>query len=74
MWRAVSPEGSLTYTFIETVAAIRVYDIIRAVGGAVFISGLLVMLYNVFRTVAQGSVRIPSPGPSPAAVPAAGGR
>ena len=30
MWRAVNDDGSLTYTFIETVAAIRIYDVIRA--------------------------------------------
>jgi cytochrome c oxidase cbb3-type subunit 1 len=73
MWRAVNPDGSLTYTFIETVAAIRVYDVIRAVGGAVFLSGVFIMLYNVWMTVRQGTASIPEPSLE-AAVPVAGGR
>jgi cytochrome c oxidase cbb3-type subunit I/II len=59
MWRAIAPDGSLAYTFIETVAAIRPYDLIRAAGGALYLSGALVMLYNVARTVRAGSTRVP---------------
>jgi cytochrome c oxidase cbb3-type subunit 1 len=73
MWRAYNPDGSLAYTFIETVAAIRVYDVIRAMGGAVFISGLLVMFYNVFKTIAQGSAEVPEPEAPVAAAAVAGG-
>ena len=72
MWRATNPDGSLTYTFIETVAAIRVYDILRAMGGGVFLSGALLMFWNVIQTIRQGSASIPA-GASPHAVPAAGG-
>ncbi len=73
MWRAVNPDGSLAYTFIESVSAIRVYDVIRAVGGAVFLSGAFVMFYNVIMTIRQGSAAAPEP--SLAATPAvAGGR
>jgi cytochrome c oxidase cbb3-type subunit 1 len=76
MWRAVNPDGSLTYTFIESVAAIRVYDVIRAGGGALFVSGAFVMLYNVIRTIQQGESRAPDRtvtlGATPA--PVAGGR
>jgi cbb3-type cytochrome c oxidase subunit I len=61
MWRAVNPDGSLTYTFIETVAAIRIYDVIRVFGGALFILGALVMVWNVWKTIRQGSVEIPEP-------------
>jgi cytochrome c oxidase cbb3-type subunit 1 len=72
MWRAFNADGSLTYTFIETVAAIRVYDVIRAAGGAVFVSGALIMVYNVARTIRQGSAAVPAasaaaPSPAPAA-------
>ena len=74
MWRAVNADGSLTYTFIETVAAIRIYDMIRVVGGALFLSGAFVMFYNVARTIRQGSAAVPA-RPLPAgAVPVAGGR
>jgi cytochrome c oxidase cbb3-type subunit 1 len=75
MWRAQNPDGSLTYSFIETVAAIHVYDVIRAAGGALFLLGTLLMLYNVLRTIAQGSARVPAPAPAPGpALAAAGGR
>ncbi len=72
MWRAVNPDGSLAYTFVETVAAIRIYDVIRAAGGALFLSGTLLMVYNVARTIQQGSAALPEPRLAAAAV--AGGR
>ena len=75
MWRAVNPDGSLVYTFIDTVAAIRLYDVIRAVGGALFLSGVFIMFYNVWKTVAQGSAAIPEGAPEPeGAVAVAGGQ
>jgi cytochrome c oxidase cbb3-type subunit I/II len=73
MWRSFDADGSLTFTFIETVAAIRVYDVIRAVGGAVFVSGALIMVYNVARTIRQGSAAVPvAAAAAPGAAPAAG--
>ena len=76
MWRATNPDGSLTYTFIQTVEAIRIYDVLRAAGGALYLGGALVMVYNVARTIGQGSAAVPEPdAPPPAdAVPVAGGR
>ena len=61
MWRALNPDGSLTYTFIETVSAIRIYDVVRAGGGAVFLCGVFIMFYNVIRTIRQGSSAVPAP-------------
>jgi cytochrome c oxidase cbb3-type subunit I/II len=72
MWRAVNPDGSLVYTFIESVAAIHVYDVLRALGGALYISGLFVMYVNVWRTVRQGTSAVPAPAMPAAAL--AGGR
>jgi cytochrome c oxidase cbb3-type subunit 1 len=69
----VNPDGSLAYTFIETVAAIHVYDVIRAAGGALFLSGVGVMFYNVAMTIRQGSAAIPERLPA-GVVPVAGGR
>jgi cytochrome c oxidase cbb3-type subunit I/II len=75
MWRAVNPDGSLAYTFIETVAAIRIYDVIRAFGGALFVSGAFVMFYNVWMTIRQGTAEAPAPDTLAGAAPAvAGGR
>jgi cytochrome c oxidase cbb3-type subunit I/II len=69
MWRAVGPDGGLAYTFIETVTAIAVYDVLRAAGGAIYLGGALVMVYNVARTLQQGSARMPMPA-APAPAPA----
>jgi len=74
MWRATNPDGGLTYTFIESVAAIHVYDVIRAGGGALFLGGILVMLYNIIMTIRQGSAAAPAPLPAEALPSAAGGR
>jgi cytochrome c oxidase cbb3-type subunit 1 len=51
MWRAVNPDGTLTYSFVESVHAMHPYYVTRWVGGVFFLSGMLVMAYNVLRTV-----------------------
>ncbi|MCC6347784.1 MAG: cbb3-type cytochrome c oxidase subunit I [Nitrospirales bacterium] len=52
MWKAVSPEdGSLTYTFMESVAANYPYWKMRTFGGLLFTIGIVVFAYNVFMTV-----------------------
>jgi cytochrome c oxidase cbb3-type subunit 1 len=67
MWRAVNPDGSLTYSFADSVAAIRIYDVIRVGGGALFFSGALLMFYNVLMTIRQGTAAAPAPLPGAAA-------
>ena len=51
MWRAVNPDGTLTYSFIESISATYPYYVVRFVGGLLFLSGMLLMAYNVWRTV-----------------------
>ena len=51
MWRAVNPDGTLTYTFVESVKATFPFYLIRLVGGILFLSGMLVMAYNVWKTI-----------------------
>jgi len=51
MWRAVNPDGTLTYSFIESVEAMHPFYIIRLTGGVLFLTGTLVMAYNLWRTV-----------------------
>jgi cytochrome c oxidase cbb3-type subunit 1 len=55
MWRAVNSDGTLTYTFVESVKASYPYWMIRLLGGTLFFSGMLIMAYNVFKTVAAGN-------------------
>ena len=52
MWRAVNPDGTLTYSFAEAVKATYPYYTVRLVGGTIFFAGMLIMVYNVWRTVA----------------------
>ena len=53
MWRQVKPDGSLAYTFVETMNALQPYYMVRLLGGALFLSGMLLMAYNMYRTAAQ---------------------
>jgi cytochrome c oxidase cbb3-type subunit 1 len=54
MWRAVNSDGTLTYSFVESVQAMHPFYFVRGVGGAVFLFGMLIMAYNVYKTIAQG--------------------
>ncbi len=51
MWRAVNEDGTLTYTFIESLNATYPFYAVRLLGGVVFLTGMLVMVYNVWKTV-----------------------
>ncbi len=53
MWRAFNEDGTLTYSFIESVEASRGGYIVRVLGGALFLSGMLIMAYNAYRTVRE---------------------
>ena len=52
MWRAVNPDGTLTYTFAEVVKEMYPYYTVRLVGGLMFLSGMLIMAWNVWKTAA----------------------
>jgi cytochrome c oxidase cbb3-type subunit 1 len=54
MWRDVNAEGSLTYTFAESVKATYPFYAIRLLGGILFLSGMFIMAYNVWKTVRGG--------------------
>jgi len=60
MWRAYNEFGFLEYSFVETVEAMHPYYIIRALGGLLYLSGTLIMAYNLWRT-ARGDVRTGEP-------------
>jgi cytochrome c oxidase cbb3-type subunit I len=51
MWRAYTSLGFLEYSFIETVAAMKPFYVIRALGGGLFLVGALIMAYNLWMTV-----------------------
>ncbi len=53
MWRAVNADGTLTYSFIESVERTYPFYYVRLLGGILFLSGMLLMAYNVWKTVAS---------------------
>jgi len=60
MWRAVNPDGTLTYSFVESVKSTYPFYAIRLLGGAMYFSGMLIMAYNVWKTVV-GSKAVDAP-------------
>ena len=71
MWRAYTSLGFLEYSFIETVAAMHPFYVIRALGGALFLIGALIMACNLWMTVrSESAAEMPrvDEAPSPLAV------
>lgn len=52
MWRATNDDGTLTYAFIESIKATYPYYVMRFGGGLLFLIGMFIMVYNVYKTVA----------------------
>jgi cytochrome c oxidase cbb3-type subunit 1 len=66
MWRATNPDGTLTYTFVESLKATYPFYEVRLDGGLLFLIGMFIMLYNVIKTVTASdastdSIAIPAP-------------
>jgi cytochrome c oxidase cbb3-type subunit I len=70
MWRAYTQLGFLEYSFIETVAAMKPFYVIRAMGGGMFLAGALIMVFNVWKTIRVGEQLSPEIVPQPRMVPA----
>ncbi|TYO98778.1 cytochrome c oxidase cbb3-type subunit 1 [Geothermobacter ehrlichii] len=54
MWHAMNPDGSLTYTFIETLVEMYPYYWVRAFCGVIYLAGVLVFFYNLYMTARKG--------------------
>jgi cytochrome c oxidase cbb3-type subunit 1 len=62
MWRAVNPDGTMTYTFVEGVKATYPYYVVRFLGGVLYLSGMGIMAYNTWMTLrgrTTATARIP---------------
>ena len=66
MWRAVNADGTLAYSFVESVKGSYPFWAIRWLGGVLFLSGMLIMAYNMFKTMAGGKTQ-----DAPVIIPAA---
>ena len=64
MWRSYTPQGDLEYSFIETVAAMHPFSVIRAIGGALFLIAYCLMLYNIAMTIRASEAAAPAAQPA----------
>ena len=53
MWRAVNADGTLTYSFVESLEATYPYYMVRLLGGLLFLTGMFIMAYNVWKTIKE---------------------
>jgi cytochrome c oxidase cbb3-type subunit 1 len=74
MWREYTPQGFLANSFVETVAAKHVENVVRTLGGAMYLAGTVIMAYNLWRTIRMPSLAASQAevsGPAPAVAIAA---
>jgi cytochrome c oxidase cbb3-type subunit I/II len=56
MWKQFTEEGQLKYTFLETVTYMKPFYAMRSLGGSLYLVGVLVMIYNIIKTVKAGEL------------------
>jgi cytochrome c oxidase cbb3-type subunit I/II len=56
MWKQFTDAGQLKYQFLETVTYMKPFYAMRAFGGFLFLTGAIIMMYNLFMTVKKGSL------------------
>ena len=54
MWREANADGTLAYSFVESVKVSYPFWAIRFVGGLLYLTGMLIMAYNMVKTMAGG--------------------
>jgi len=69
MWRAVNPDGTLVYSFVESVKSSHDFYVIRVGGGLLYLGGMILMLWNTIMTVTAGRA-VDAPIPQGSAQPA----
>ena len=74
MWRTYGENGSLSYSFIDSLVAMHPYYVARAVGGLLFLIGAVVCFYNVWMTIrpARSGASLETSPDQPVVVPQAG--
>jgi cytochrome c oxidase cbb3-type subunit 1 len=61
MWREYTADGFLANSFVETVSAKHIENVIRTVGGLMYLAGAVIMAVNLWRTVRMPSAVAPAP-------------
>jgi cytochrome c oxidase cbb3-type subunit I/II len=74
MWKQFTPDGLLQYgNFLETVDAILPMYMLRALGGTIYLAGVILMIYNLIKTVQQGNFLANEPASAPPLAAGPGG-
>jgi cytochrome c oxidase cbb3-type subunit 1 len=63
MWRSINVDGTLTYTFVQSVKSTFPFYVLRLLGGLLYLTGMVIMLWNTFMTATSGRavlVQIPA--------------
>jgi cytochrome c oxidase cbb3-type subunit 1 len=64
MWRDVNADGTLVYSFVESVKATFPFYVIRLAGGVLYLGGMLLMAWNVVMTARAGPETETEPDPA----------
>ncbi len=56
MWKEFTEAGQLKYTFLETVTYMKPFYAMRSLGGTLYLTGVFIMFYNIYKTVKQGKL------------------
>lgn len=56
MWKQFTESGQLKYSFLETVTYLKPFYAMRSLGGALYLIGALIMVYNIYKTVKAGKL------------------
>ena len=60
MWRAFDDYGNLVYTFAESVEAMHPFYVMRAFGGVLYLTGMVLLTYNAYKTIANAKAAQPA--------------
>ncbi len=74
MWKDFNPDGTLKNNFMQTVEAIMPMYWMRAIGGTLFVIGLLILCYNIIKTIRQGQAVTDELAEAPALTKISSGR
>lgn len=56
MWKQFTPSGQLKYQFLDTVTSLKPFYAVRGFGGTLFVTGAILMMYNLFKTVVKAKI------------------
>jgi cytochrome c oxidase cbb3-type subunit 1 len=62
MWRTYNDDGTLAYSFVDSLVAMHPYYIARAIGGLLFFVGAVIGCYNIWMTIRTAPAAVAEPG------------